>query len=425
MPYSASVWSWVKRSWVAAGTATTSDLSTSAWRWSARSAAAMRRVGADRLGGGQIAPAGEHRQPFEHPLLVVEEQLVAPVDHGPQRLLARQRGARPAGEQAEPIVQARRGSAERERSGAGGRELDGERQTVEAGADVGDHRVVVVGEFERRAGGVSPGDEEAHGVVGRERRHRPDGLAADAQSLAARGEDAQRRAATQQVLGDLGGRGDHVLAVVEHDQHARGHRSARPTGSGPGARGRRRSAPGLRPGSPTGASSTRQPPNARSRGHGAGHLQREAVLPTPPGPTSVTNRCVGEQLLEVAAARRRVRPTGSALPGSSSAVRREAPRCASTTGGGVERPVLGQDRGLQLAELVTGFEPELLTEKLTAVLEHAERVGLPAGAVQREHQQPAEPLAQRMRRDELLELRRSPPGGDRAGARCRAAPRSR
>ena len=78
--------------------------------------------------------------------------------------------------------------------------------------------VVVVGELERRAGGLGAGDEQRDGVVGRERRHGPDGLAADAQPLAARGEEPQAGAATQQVLGDLGGRGDHVLAVVEHDQ---------------------------------------------------------------------------------------------------------------------------------------------------------------------------------------------------------------
>ena len=41
-------------------------------------------VGAHRLGGRQVATAEEHRQPFEHALLVVEQQLVAPVDDGPQ-----------------------------------------------------------------------------------------------------------------------------------------------------------------------------------------------------------------------------------------------------------------------------------------------------------------------------------------------------
>ena len=53
---------------------------------------------------------------------------------------------------------------------------------------------------------LRPRDEETYGVVGRERGHRPDDLAADPESLAARGEDAQARAAAQQVLGDLGGR---------------------------------------------------------------------------------------------------------------------------------------------------------------------------------------------------------------------------
>ena len=114
------------------GTATTSDLSTRAWRWSARSAAAIVVVRADGLGGRQVATAGEHRQPLEHALLVVEEELVAPVDDRAQRLLARERGARPAGEQAEPIVQAGGDLRDRERAGAGRRELDGERQPVEA-----------------------------------------------------------------------------------------------------------------------------------------------------------------------------------------------------------------------------------------------------------------------------------------------------
>ena len=72
--------------------------------------------------------------------------------------------------------------------------------------------------------------------------------------------------------------------------------------------------------------------------------------------------------------------------------------------GRVERRVLGEDRRLQPAELGTRFEPELLAQEVAALLEDPQRVGLPAGAVQREHQQPAEPLAQRMRGDELLEL---------------------
>ena len=50
-------------------------------------------IGADSLCRRQIAAAQKHRQTFEHALLVVEQQLVAPVDHRPQCLLARQRSA--------------------------------------------------------------------------------------------------------------------------------------------------------------------------------------------------------------------------------------------------------------------------------------------------------------------------------------------
>ena len=59
---------------------------------------------------------------------------------------------------------------------------------------------------------------------------------------------------------------------------------------------------------------------------------------------------------------------------------------------------------LQLAGALARFEPELLARRCAAVLEDAERVGLPTGPVQREHEQAPEPLAQRMRGDELFEL---------------------
>ena len=140
------------------------------------------------------------------------------------------------------------------------------------------------------ARGRRAGEEESDGVVGRQRRHRPDGLAADPQPLAARGEEPQARAATQQVLGHLGGSGDDVLAVVEHDQPGPGRRSARRAGSGPAGRGRRRSPRERRPGSPTGASSTRHPPKLRPSAAARPTSRASRVLPTPPGPTSVTKR---------------------------------------------------------------------------------------------------------------------------------------
>ncbi len=70
-----------------------------------------------------------------------------------------------------------------------------------------------------------------------------------------------------------------------------------------------------------------------------------------------------------------------------------------------QRLVLAEDRGLELAELRAGVDAELLDERLARAAVGGERVRLPAGAVEREHQLRARPLAQGLRRDERLELR--------------------
>ena len=69
-----------------------------------------------------------------------------------------------------------------------------------------------------------------------------------------------------------------------------------------------------------------------------------------------------------------------------------------------ERVVLAEDRGLELAELRAGVDAELLDEGLARGAVGGERVGLPAGAVEREHELRARPLAQRLGLDERLEL---------------------
>ena len=102
------------------------------------------------------------------------------------------------------------------------------------------------------------------------------------------------------------------------------------------------------------------------------------------------------------------------MRGCGSPAGRRRPDVAAA--GGVERRVLGEDRRLQPAQLGPRLEPELLAQEAATLLEDAEGVGLPAGAVQREHQQPAEALAQRMGGDELLELDDRPAGGDPAAS---------
>jgi hypothetical protein len=87
---------------------------------------------------------------------------------------------------------------------------------------------------ERQAGALRPGpvDEQRDrsedsgrpqaGIAGpgeRQRRHPVDGLAADAERLAAGGHQVHLRATPHDGVGGLGAAADQVLAVVQHDQH--------------------------------------------------------------------------------------------------------------------------------------------------------------------------------------------------------------
>ena len=78
---------------------------------------------------------------------------------------------------------------------------------------------------------------------------------------------------------------------------------------------------------------------------------------------------------------------------------------ARTRGGQVQARILTEDAQLELPERRPGVDAELLDERPAAALEPMQRVGLPAAAVQREHQLAAQAFAKRVLRDERLELR--------------------
>ena len=117
------------------------------------------------------------------------------------------------------------------------------------------------------------------------------------------------------------------------------------------------------------------------------------------------------------------RPAGAGerdQPGVRRAAARRAPRspararraasaaragCAARRRGRVgERRVLAQDRRLQLAQRGARLEPELLDQQLAPGAVDVERLGLAAGAVEREHQQAARALAQRLGGHQLLQV---------------------
>ena len=69
-----------------------------------------------------------------------------------------------------------------------------------------------------------------------------------------------------------------------------------------------------------------------------------------------------------------------------------------------ELRILTEDRPFELLQRWAGLDAELLDEHLPAVPVCLQRLGLPAGAIEREHQLAAQALAQRVLEDQSLEL---------------------
>ena len=257
-------------------------------------------VGGHRLGGVEGERAGEHRQPAEHPPLPVVEQVVGPRHRRPQRLLAPDRPS-PADEQPEPFVEPGRDLGGLHRPQPGGRHLHGERDAVEPAADLPGR---VVG-HEGRLDGPGPLDEQLHGLVAAERPHRVGDLAVDAERFPAGGQHPQLRAAPAKSVGQVGGRVEQVLAVVEH-QHdplggeVRGERVDRAAGPAPARfRTPRRPRRPPRPGRRAGPARTTTPRRDGRAGPRPPTSRARRVLPTPPGPVSVRTRDIGRARAEL------------------------------------------------------------------------------------------------------------------------------
>ena len=93
-------------------------------------------------------------------------------------------------------------------------------------------------------------------------------------------------------------------------------------------------------------------------------------------------------------------PAGNRPRPGPAGARRRRRLCAQRRG---ELLVLVEDRRLELAQLDAGLEAELVAERPAQHAIHLERVGLPAHAIEGEHEQTMGPLAQRVRSDELLQ----------------------
>ena len=161
----------------------------------------------DGLGRIERATAGEDGEAGEETPLLRRQQLIAPFDRGPQRLVTRLR-VPPTLQQVEslrePLDYLRRRQHARSRRG----QLDGQRQVVERHAELGDN----LARFD-----VSASREELDSLGCRHRRDRIFDLPANAQQLAARDEDAEVGAAFEQI-GERGRGIDDLFEVVQDQQ---------------------------------------------------------------------------------------------------------------------------------------------------------------------------------------------------------------
>ncbi|MFY4695353.1 hypothetical protein [Burkholderia glumae] len=195
--------------------------------------------------------AAERREPPQQRAALAIEQREAPVERGAQRLVARQRGAKTARQQREPVGQPLVDAVDAEADDARGGQLDRERNAVEAAADLADQpqfgRAAALF-MEAAAHRLHAREEQLHGgalqdgrLVGVALRHveRLDGehrLGGDAQRLAARHQDAQRRHGGEQAFHDARDLDDHVLGVVEQQQPRRAGRRQQRAACGGGVR---------------------------------------------------------------------------------------------------------------------------------------------------------------------------------------------
>ena len=157
-------------------------------------------VGADRLDGVEVEAPNEHRQPSEQAALVLEEQLIAPVDDGPQGLLAGQGRASTPGAYPEGVVEAFREGKQRQCTEAGGGELDGEGKAVQPAAEIFDG--LACGPIGHKPGlhCTGPLHEELDGGRQTQTSHRHHNLAWNAERFPARGDQPEAWHRSHQVV---------------------------------------------------------------------------------------------------------------------------------------------------------------------------------------------------------------------------------
>ena len=168
---------------------------------------------ADSPGRLELEASDEHAKRAKRPLLVLREEVVAPVDRRPHGRLPCRQVAGTSCQQIETAIESLGDLAGRHQLHPRGGQLQRQGQAVEAAADL-DHRLV---RFEPGLHLARPRHEELGRRRIRERRNRILLLAGKCEPLPARGDYADVRCAGQE-LGHAWSRGHDLLEVVKEKQ---------------------------------------------------------------------------------------------------------------------------------------------------------------------------------------------------------------
>ncbi len=266
--------------------------------------------------GGRGEPAGEHRQRTHRRLPGGLQEMPAPVDDGVQRVVPFRRVPRAAPQQREPVVQPPGDLGDRHHPHPCRRQLHGERQPVQAGAQLPHHarRQVDVGADRPRT--LAEQLDHRRQVQLGQRVHR---LRGEAERGAAGGEHPQLLA-----------RGHQRPAPARRRRVPRARSCPAPAtrGRGPGRRrcGRRIRPVGCRPGA--------RPASGTPRADATSPTTSPSAV-TPASPTKCTTRC---SACRATACASRVLPRP---PAPTIEVTRDVPSRSATAATSLSRPSIG------------------------------------------------------------------------------------
>ena len=363
----------------------------------------LERVGsrlADRFRAVPRGVAGEDGEAAEEPPLALVEQVRRPLRGRAQRALTGVR-ARAAVEQVEPLAQARQQLCRREDGRAGGRELERQRQAVEAPAELGH----LGGRHEGGVDAARPLDVELDGVLLAERRHRIGGLAAQPEAFAARHQQRsgrRSRAARRSRRPSQPARARRCRRAAGRAGRAAVPRARAALRVHP-ARRRVRSARRPAPGRAPGARATKCTPSGNASAASAAASSARCVLPTPPGPVSVSKPAPSRSAATTDASSP-CRPTSGVDGRGRRACCGTAGQAGRRAGRGARRSSCWSTLRCSERSAAEGSMPSPLDESASRLAIRLERLGLPAVAVEREHQRAVQPLPQRVLADQPAQL---------------------